>query len=140
MDFRAVQGAVTVDGSASVLSGLAGTVPSTAYTVSVSVIELTGAAAARVGVATGAVFIALVFLPKSFAVILAVPDAVLAGYIAVLLAILFVAGMKAVVQDGLDHRKTVVVGVAFWIGSAASTACSFPIRSRSSRAVSSATG
>ena len=116
VDFRAVQGAVTVDGSASVLSGLAGTVPSTAYTVSVSVIELTGAAAARVGVATGAVFIALVFLPKSFAVILAVPDAVLAGYIAVLLAILFVAGMKAVVQDGLDYRKTVVVGVAFWIG------------------------
>ena len=116
VDFRAVQGAVTVDGSASVLSGLAGTVPSTAYTVSVSVIELTGAAAARVGVATGAVFIGLVLLPKSFAVILAVPDPVLAGYIAVLLAILFVAGMKAVVQDGLDYRKTVVVGVAFWIG------------------------
>ena len=116
VDFRAVQGAVATDGVTSLLSGWAGTVPSTAYTVSVSVIELTGAAARRVGVATGLVFIALVFLPKTFAVILAVPNPVLAGYLAILLAILFVAGMKAVVQDGLDYRKGLVAGVAFWVG------------------------
>ena len=116
VDFRAVQGAVATDGVTSLLSGCAGTVPSTAYTVSVSVIELTGAAARRVGVATGIVFIALVFLPKTFAVILAVPNPVLAGYLAILLALLFVAGMKAVVQDGLDYRKGLVAGVAFWVG------------------------
>ena len=116
VDFRAVQGAVATDGVTSLLSGCAGTVPSTAYTVSVSVIELTGAAARRVGVATGLVFIALVFLPKTFAVILAVPNPVLAGYLAILLALLFVAGMKAVVQDGLDYRKGLVAGVAFWVG------------------------
>ncbi|MCY4550997.1 MAG: hypothetical protein OXC28_21775 [Defluviicoccus sp.] len=116
VDFRAVQGAVATDGVTSLLSGFAGTVPSTAYTVSVSVIELTGAAARRVGVATGLVFIALVFLPKTFAVILAVPNPVLAGYLAILLALLFVAGMKAVVQDGLDYRKGMVAGVAFWVG------------------------
>ena len=116
VDFRAVQGAVATDGVTSLVSGWAGTVPSTAYTVSVSVIELTGAAARRVGVATGLVFIALVFLPKTFAVILAVPNPVLAGYLAILLALLFVAGMKAVVQDGLDYRKGLVVGVAFWVG------------------------
>ena len=116
VDFRAVQGAVTTDGTASLLAGFAGTVPSTAYTVSVPVIELTGAAARTVGVATGAVFVALVLLPKTFALILAVPNPVLAGYLAVLLAILFVAGMRAVVNDGLDYRKTVVVGVAFWVG------------------------
>ena len=116
VDFRAVQGAVATDGVASLLSGCAGTVPSTAYTVSVSVIELTGAAARRVGVATGLVFVALVFLPKTFAAILAVPNPVLAGYLAILLALLFVAGMKAVVQDGLDYRKGLVAGVAFWVG------------------------
>ena len=116
VDFRAVQGAVATDGVTSLLSGCAGTIPSTAYTVSVSVIELTGAAARRVGIATGLIFIALVFLPKTFAVILAVPDPVLAGYLAILLALLFVAGMKAVVRDGLDYRKGLVAGVSFWVG------------------------
>ena len=33
-----------------------------------------------------------------------------------LLSVLFVLGMKVVVQDGIDYRKGVVAGVAFWIG------------------------
>ena len=41
-DFRAVQGAVAADGVGNLLSGLAGTVPNTTYSTSVSVTELTG--------------------------------------------------------------------------------------------------
>ena len=126
VDYRAVQGAVATDGLAGMVSGLAGSVQSNAYTISVPVIELTGAAARRIGIATGLVFVALVFLPKSLAVILAVPDPVLAGYLAVLLAILFVSGMRAVVQDGLDHRKSLVVGVAFWVGAGCHYGMIFP--------------
>lgn len=126
VDYRAVQGAVATDGMASMVSGLVGSVQSNAYTISVPVIELTGAAARRIGIATGLVFVALVFLPKSLAVILAVPDPVLAGYLAVLLAILFVSGMRAVVQDGLDHRKSLVVGVAFWVGAGCHYGMIFP--------------
>ncbi len=33
-----------------------------------------------------------------------------------LLAILFVVGMRTVVKDGLDYRRGVVVGVSFWLG------------------------
>ena len=29
---------------------------------------------------------------------------------------LFVQGMKIVIQDGVDHRKAVVAGLSFWIG------------------------
>ena len=32
------------------------------------------------------------------------------------MALLFVQGMRIVVQDGLDHRKASVAGTAFWIG------------------------
>ena len=32
------------------------------------------------------------------------------------MAMLFVVGMKIVVQDGVDYRKGLVVGVSFWIG------------------------
>ena len=116
VDFRAVQGAVAADGVGNLLSGLAGTVPNTTYSSSVAVTELTGVAARIIGVILGIVFIVLAFLPKALAVVLAIPGPVAAAYLTVLLAMLFVLGMKIVVQDGIDYRNGVVAGVAFWIG------------------------
>ena len=116
IDFRAVQGAVALDGAGNLLSGLAGTLPNTTYSVSVPLIELTGVAARGVGVAAGAAFIAMVFVPKALAVVLAVPDPVFAGYLLVLLALLFLIGVKIVVQDGLDPRTGMIVGISLLIG------------------------
>ena len=116
VDFRAVQGAVGADGVGNLLSGLAGTVPNTTYSTSISVTELTGVASRNVGVAIGLIFVGLAFLPKVLAVILAVPAPVVAAYATVLLAMLFVVGMKVVVHDELDYRTGLVVGVSFWAG------------------------
>ncbi len=116
VDFRSVQGAMTVDGVGSFLSGLAGTVPGTAYTTSVPLIELTGVAARTVGLFTGGAFVVLVFLPKVFALVLAIPDPVFAAFFIVLLAMLFIAGLKIVIQDGLDKNKGFIVGAAFLVG------------------------
>ena len=116
VDFRAVQGAITVDGVANLLSGLTGTTPNTATTVGASVTELTGVGARGVGVAAGAIFVAIAFLPKVLAVVLAIPGPVFAAYLGVLLATLFAIGLKMAVQDGLDYRTGLTVGVAFWIG------------------------
>lgn len=116
VDFRAVQGAMAVDGAGNLLAGLAGTVPGSATTTSVSLTQLTGVAARVVGVVTGAAFVAFAFLPKAFAAVLAVPDPVFAGYLAVLLAMLFAIGMKIVMQDGLGFREGMVVGIAFLAG------------------------
>lgn len=116
VDFRAVQGAVAVDGVGNLLAGLAGTVPGSATTVSVSLTELTGVAARVVGIVAGAAFIAFVFLPKLLAVILAIPDPVFAGYLVVLLAMLFAIGLKIVLQGGLDFREGMVVGIAVLTG------------------------
>ena len=98
------------------LSGLLATVPNTTYSTSVSVTELTGVGARSVGVAAGLVFLSLAFLPKLVAVVLAIPGPVAAAYITVLLAMLFVVGMRMIVQDGVDYRKGLVAGVAFWAG------------------------
>ena len=116
VDFRAVQGAAAVDGIGNLVSGLAGTVPNTAYTTAVSVAELTGVAARSLGVAAGVFLMALAFLPKALALVVAVPAPVVAAYLIVIVAMLFVIGMKMVLQDGMDYRKGLVVGVAFWIG------------------------
>ena len=110
VDFRAVQGAITVDGIGNVLSGLVGTTPNTATTVGASVTELTGVGARSVGIACGAVFFAAAFLPKLLALVLAIPGPVIAAYLGVLLATLFVIGMRIAIQDGIDYRKGLIVG------------------------------
>ena len=116
VDFRAVEGAVAADGVGNLLSGLAGTVPNTTYSTSISVTELTGVASRNVGVAIGVIFILLAFFPKALALILAIPAPVVAAYATVLLSMLFVVGMKVVLQEEIDYRTGLIVGVSFWAG------------------------
>ena len=115
-DFRVVQGALNADGVGNLLSGLAGTLPNTTYSTSISLAEVTGIGARRVGIIIGVIIFALAFFPKFAALLIAIPAPVAAAYILVLIALLFVQGMKIVVHDGLDHRKASVAGMAFWIG------------------------
>ena len=117
-DFRAVQGAVSADGVGNLLSGLAGTVPNTTYSTSVSVTELTGVGARSVGVAAGGVFIGAALLPKLLALILAIPAPVVGAYAIFLLALLFIVGIKLVLQEGMSYRNGLVCGVSFWVGTA----------------------
>ena len=68
------------------------------------------------GVIIGVLFIAVAFFPKITAVLIAIPGPVAAAYLTVLLGLLFVQGMKIVIQDGVDHRKASIAGVSFWVG------------------------
>ena len=125
-DFRVVQGALNADGVGNLLSGLLGTVPNTTYSSSISLAEVTGVAARRVGVVIGVVFVILAFFPKVAALLIAIPPPVAAAYITVLVVLLFVQGMRIVINDGMDHRKAVVVGLAFWIGAGFQSGWIFP--------------
>ena len=116
VDFRAVQGAVTVDGLGNFLAGLAGTAPNASTTVGASVTELTGVAARGVGIAAGAIFVAAAFMPKLLAVVLAIPGPVVATYLGVLVAMIFIVGMRIAFNDGIDYRKGMIIGISFWIG------------------------
>ena len=115
-DYRVVQGALNTDGIGNLLSGLAGTLPNTTYSTSISLAEVTGIAARRVGIVVGVIFIVLAFFPKATALLIAIPAPVAAAYVGVLIALLFVQGMRIIIQDGLDHRKATVAGVSFWVG------------------------
>ena len=125
-DFRVVQGALNADGVGNLLSGIAGTMPNTTYSSSISLAEVTGIAARRVGVVIGVIFVALAFFPKVTALVVAMPAPVAAAYVTVLLGLLFVQGMKIVIQDGVDHRKAIVVGLSFWFGTAFQNRWVFP--------------
>ena len=116
IDFRSIQGAIGADGLGNLLSGLAGTVPNTTHGISIAVAELTGVAARRVGICVGAVFAVLAFLPKFVTLIVAIPGPVVAAYYVIIVALIFVFGMKILLSEGLDYRKGLSVGVAFWLG------------------------
>ena len=126
VDFRSVQGTVAGEGAGNLLAGLAGTMPNTPYPIGVPITELTGVAARSVGVAAGAVFIVLAFVPKALALILAIPGPVVAATIIVVMAMLFVAGMREVVQSGADYRTGLIAGVSFWTGAGFQAGMIFP--------------
>ena len=125
-DYRSVQGAVAVDGLGNLLCGFAGTVPNTAYSVSVSMTELTGVGARTIGTATGAILLAMAFLPKALAVVLAIPGPVFAAYLAVLLAMLFIVGMRMVILEGGGPQNVLIAGIAFWVGIGFESGTIFP--------------
>ena len=125
-DFRVVQGALNADGMGNLLSGIAGTLPNTTYSTSISLAEVTGVASRRVGVVIGAFFLGFAFLPKAAALLISIPPPVAAAYMLVLVSLLFVQGAKIVVQDGLDHRKALLVGVSFWMGAGFQNQWIFP--------------
>ena len=91
-DFRVVQGALNTDGLGILLSGIAGTLPNTTYSSSISLAEVTGIAARRVGIAIGVVFMVVAFFPKAAALVIAIPGPVAAAYVTILIGLLFVQG------------------------------------------------
>ena len=116
-DFRVVQGALNANGVGVLLSGIAGTLPTMGCTAgSTSLISLTGVAARSVGLWIGVIFLVLAVLPKVTTLLLIIPGPVAGVYFVILMGLLFVAGMKTVLQEGLNVRNATITGLAFWIG------------------------
>ncbi len=116
-DFRLVQGSLNTNGLGVFLSGIAGTPPATVHTSrTVQLIGLTGVASRYVGYAFGAIYVGLAFLPKLTAVLTTIPSPVMGAYILTAVALLFVEGIRTIVQGGLDTQKTMVVGISFALG------------------------
>ena len=115
-DFRVLQGALHLLAATNIAAAVVGVLPNQAPSANSARIVLTGVAARSTAVYGGAILIAVAFLPKVIALVTAVPGAVTSAYVIVMLAVLFVQGMRLVVEDGLDARKSAIVGVSFWLG------------------------
>ena len=107
---------MTADATGNLLSGLAGTMPLGFRPTGTSMVEITGIASRIIGSALGATLVAIACLPKALAVVLAIPGPVTATFITIMMATIFIIGMKVIVHDGIDYRKGVIVGIAFWVG------------------------
>ncbi len=116
-DFRLVQSSLKTNWLGILTSGIAGTPPTTVYSSSsVSLANLTGVAARNVGYVIGGVFILLALFPKLPAVLLTIPAPVMGAYILMAIGLIFVEGIRTVVQAGLDAQKVMVVAIAFSLG------------------------
>ena len=116
VDYRAVQNVLTGDGLSNLLYSLAAIMPSMTYPSSVTLTAMTGVAARRVGLCTGALFVAMAFLPKLSALIFAIPKPVVSALLLVLAAMMFAQGISLVSQAGSSQRQMFVVGVSFFLG------------------------
>ena len=91
-DYRLIQGSIYANGAGMLMSGVAGTPPTTSYSsLTASLISLTGVSARRVGYAMG-------------------------GFLLIALGLFFVEGIQTLARAGLDKQKALVAGVAFSIG------------------------
>ncbi|MDE2794991.1 MAG: purine/pyrimidine permease [Gemmatimonadota bacterium] len=127
VDFRSVQGAVAAEGGGNILASLAGGIPNTLHPTPVATIETTGVASRSVGFVAGLALVALACFPKLVAVIIAIPDAVVAAVIIVTLCTLFVVGMREVVAGIRNNpRSGLIAGLAIWTGIAIEFDVVFP--------------
>ena len=117
IDFRQIQGMVSANGVGMLLGGLAGTLPPMANSsYSLSLINLTGVAARRVGAGVAAVTVALALFSKFTAVLLTIPGPVLGAYLMLAMGMLFVSGCQTVLRDGIDPQRALVVALASALG------------------------
>ena len=117
IDFRQIQGMVSVNGIGMLFAGISGTLPPMSYSsFSLSLINLTGVAARRVGIGVAIVTVALAFFSKLAALLLMIPGPVLGAYLMLAMGMLFVSGWQTILRDGLDSRRVLVVALASALG------------------------
>lgn len=116
VDFRSVQGGVVGNCVGNVLAGLAGAMPVMSTPRSSMFVQQTGCASRDVGILVGILLIALAFFPKAWTLLLVIPLPVMAAYLIVVLAPLFVEGMKAIVQSEPDYSRSLIVGTSLAVG------------------------
>ena len=115
-DFRVVQGAHNLLALTNLMAALLGAMPNMIGGANSARVILTGVAARRMGIYAGVILIAVAILPKAIALAISIPRPVLVTSMVFMLSLLFVQGMRIVVNDGIDGRKAAVVGLSLWIG------------------------
>ena len=116
VDFRAVQGGVVGNAVGNILAGLAGSMPIMTTPRGSMFVQQTGCASRDVGILIGVLIIALSFFPKAWTLLLVIPVPVMAAYLIVVLAPMFVEGMRTIIQAQPDYSKSLAVGTSLAIG------------------------
>jgi NCS2 family nucleobase:cation symporter-2 len=108
-----VRGAIAGDGLGSTIAVLFGGVPLISYDQNVGAISLTGVASRFVVAISGAILIAMAFLPKIGAIIGMVPPFVLGGTLVFMFGMIAVVGIKIISEAMKSQRDLLILAAAF---------------------------
>lgn len=112
---RAASG-VLADGVGSMISGLFGGGPNTAFSQNVGLITLTKVASRHVMVVAGIILAILGVFPKLSALISVMPQPVLGGVGVIMFGLVAAQGIKTLAQIKLGDRELLIISVAFALG------------------------
>ena len=116
-DFRLIQGSIYANGTGILMSGVAGTPPTSTYSsLTVPLINVTGNAARIVGYAAAVMLLALALFPKVTGALLTIPGPVMGGFLIVAIGLLFIEGIQTLVRAGFDPQKSLIAGISFAVG------------------------
>lgn len=112
---RAANG-VLADGIGSMISGLFGAGPNTAFSQNVGLLTLTKVASRHVMVVAGIILAALGVFPKISALISIMPQPVLGGVGVIMFGLVAAQGLKTLASIHLGDRELLIISVAFALG------------------------
>ncbi|MEO5698145.1 MAG: solute carrier family 23 protein [Burkholderiaceae bacterium] len=106
------------NGIGSLLAGFLGTTGLNAASANIGVSGATGVTSRRIAYATGALMIALGFMPMLSGLLAIMPRPVMGAALIVSAAFIFVSGLQIVASRLLDARRTFVIGISFVVAMA----------------------
>lgn len=112
---RAANG-VLCDGFGSMISGLFGAGPNTAFSQNVGLITLTKVASRHVMIVAGIILAILGVFPKLSALIAVMPSPVLGGVGVIMFGLVAAQGIKTLASIHLGDRELLIISVAFALG------------------------
>jgi xanthine permease XanP len=115
-DMGSISKGVLADACGVILSGAAGSMGQSTSSSNVGLSIATGATSRRIGVACGAILIALAFVPKLTVLFTIMPSPVTGALLFFAASFIIVAGFQILSSRMMDARKTFVVGVSVILG------------------------
>ena len=117
LDYRAVQGGLSVYGLGTFFSGLLGTLPVAApWSATVVYIGFTGVSAGSAGMFLGLLTMAAAPFSKLLAILVAIPSPVASSVYVIIFGMLFFEGARSVFTSELDQKKATIIGVSVVLG------------------------
>jgi len=115
-DMQSVSGGLFANGAGTLLSGIFGGVAQNTVSSSVGLSLATGATSRAIAIPTGAMVIALAFLPKISAMLAGMPAPVMGAMLIYAASFIILGGVQLLTARMLDTRRIFVVGISLIFG------------------------
>ncbi|MFH1913850.1 MAG: solute carrier family 23 protein [Pseudomonadota bacterium] len=126
VSYDSVQGGLYCDGLSKITAGLFGTAVPSVYCDNLPLIEMTGVASRKISQYGAIILAALAFMPKVSGIILDMPGPVIGGFVIVIAALLFHAGVGLVTMTHLSNQHGLILGLSLTVGLIAESGTYFP--------------